>query len=26
MWRNAVIFTARTGGKCGIYLQEFGEG
>ena len=25
MWRNAVIFTARAGGKCGIYLQEFGE-
>jgi class 3 adenylate cyclase/GTPase SAR1 family protein len=26
MWRNAVIFTARAGGKCGIYLQEFAEG
>jgi class 3 adenylate cyclase len=26
MWRNAVIFTARAGGKGGIYLQEFGEG
>jgi hypothetical protein len=26
MWRNAVIFTARAGGKCGIYLQEFSEG
>jgi class 3 adenylate cyclase len=26
MWRNAVIFTARAGGKCGIYLQELGEG
>jgi len=26
MWRNAVIFTARAGGKCGIYLQEVGEG
>src|SRR6516165_4850818 len=26
MWRNAVIFTARAGGRCGIYLQEFGEG
>jgi len=26
MWRNAVIFTARAGGKCGIYLQEIGEG
>lgn len=25
MWRNAVIFTARAGGKCGIYLQEYGE-
>ena len=25
MWRNAVIFTARAGGRCGIYLQEFGE-
>lgn len=26
MWRNAVIFSARAGGNCGIYLQEFGEG
>jgi len=26
MWRNAVIFSARAGGKCGIYLQEIGEG
>ena len=26
MWRNAVIFTARAGGRCGIYLQEFSEG
>jgi class 3 adenylate cyclase len=26
MWRNAVIFTARAGGKCGIYLEEIGEG
>lgn len=26
MWRNAVIFTARAGGKRGIYLHEFGEG
>jgi class 3 adenylate cyclase/GTPase SAR1 family protein len=26
MWRNAVLFTARAGGKCGIYLQELGEG
>ena len=25
MWRNAVIFTARAGGRCGVYLQEFGE-
>jgi class 3 adenylate cyclase/GTPase SAR1 family protein len=25
MWRNAVIFSARAGGKCGIYLQEFGD-
>ncbi|HJU16469.1 MAG TPA: adenylate/guanylate cyclase domain-containing protein [Stellaceae bacterium] len=26
MWRNAVLFTAHAGGKCGIYLQELGEG
>lgn len=26
MWRNAVIFTARAGGRCGIYLQELYEG
>ena len=25
MWRNAAIFTARAGGKCGIFLQEFAE-
>jgi class 3 adenylate cyclase len=25
MWRNAVVFTASVGGKCGIYLQEFAE-
>jgi hypothetical protein len=25
MWRNAAVFNARAGGKCGIYLQEFGE-
>jgi class 3 adenylate cyclase/GTPase SAR1 family protein len=25
MWRNAAIFTARAGGKCGLYLQEFAE-
>ncbi|MEW6303394.1 MAG: adenylate/guanylate cyclase domain-containing protein [Verrucomicrobiota bacterium] len=26
MWRNAAVFTARAGGKCGLYLQEFAEG
>lgn len=26
MWRNAAVFTAKTGGKCGIFLQEFAEG
>jgi class 3 adenylate cyclase len=26
MWRNAVIFTARAGGRCGIFLQELDEG
>src|SRR5215469_14251050 len=26
MGRNAVIFTARAGGRCGMYLQEFSEG
>jgi len=25
MWRNAAIFTASAGGKCGIYLHEFAE-
>jgi class 3 adenylate cyclase len=25
MWRNAAIFTAKAGGKCGIFLQEFAE-
>jgi len=25
MWRNAAIFTAKAGGKCGIFLQEFPE-
>ena len=25
MWRNAVVFTARVGGKCGVYLHEFAE-
>lgn len=25
MWRNAAIFTARAGGKCGLYLHEFAE-
>jgi class 3 adenylate cyclase len=25
MWRNAAVFGARAGGKCGLYLQEFGE-
>lgn len=23
MWRNAAVFTAKAGGKCGLYLQEF---
>jgi WD40 repeat protein/GTPase SAR1 family protein len=26
MWRNAAAFVARAGGRCGIYLREFGEG
>jgi len=26
MWRNAAIFSAKAGGKCGIYLHEFAEG
>jgi class 3 adenylate cyclase/GTPase SAR1 family protein len=25
MWRNAAVFAARTGGKCGLYLHEFAE-
>jgi len=25
MWRNAAIFSAYSGGKCGIYLKEFAE-
>jgi len=25
MWRNAAVFTARTGGKCGIFVREFAE-
>ena len=25
MWRNAVIFAARAGGRCGIYTREFDE-
>lgn len=25
MWRNAAIFTAKSGGKCGLYLHEFAE-
>ena len=25
MWRNAVVFTAAVGGKCGLYLHEFAE-
>jgi len=23
MWRNAAVFTAKAGGKCGLYLHEF---
>ena len=26
MWRNAAVFSARAGGRCGIYVQEFAEG
>ena len=26
MWRNAAVFTARAGGKCGLFLHEFAEG
>ena len=25
MWRNAAVFTAKVGGKCGLYLHEFAE-
>lgn len=25
MWRNAAIFTAKAGGRCGLFLQEFAE-
>jgi class 3 adenylate cyclase/GTPase SAR1 family protein len=25
MWRNAAIFTAKAGGKCGLFLHEFAE-
>jgi class 3 adenylate cyclase len=25
MWRNASLFTAKAGGKCGLFLQEFAE-
>jgi len=25
MWRNAAVFTAKAGGKCGILLSEFAE-
>ena len=25
MWRNASVFTAKTGAKCGLYLHEFAE-
>ena len=26
MWRNAAVFTARAGGKCGLFVHEFAEG
>ena len=26
MWRNVAVFTARAGGKCGLFLHEFTEG
>ena len=26
MWRNAAVFTARAGGRCGLFLHEFAEG
>ena len=25
MWRNASVFTAKAGGKCGLFVQEFAE-
>jgi class 3 adenylate cyclase len=25
MWRNAAVFKAKAGGKCGLYLHEFEE-
>ena len=25
MWRNAAGFTAKAGGKCGLFLHEFAE-
>jgi len=25
MWRNASLFTAKAGGKCGLFVQEFAE-
>lgn len=26
MWRNAAVFTAKAGGKCGLFLNESAEG
>lgn len=26
MWRNAAVFAAKAGGKCGLFLHEFAEG
>jgi WD40 repeat protein/class 3 adenylate cyclase len=26
MWRNAAVFNAKAGGKCGLFLHEFAEG
>jgi class 3 adenylate cyclase/GTPase SAR1 family protein len=26
MWRNAAVFSAAAGGKCGLFLHEFAEG
>lgn len=25
MWRNAAIFTAKAGGRCGVFVNEFSE-